>query len=61
MGLSRKGFSAKCKCPVFASRKARLVQQLARTLWLCSPVLWAASFYVRLREGGCEMLAIKEA
>lgn len=46
---------------VFTSRKARLVQQLTRIPWLSSPVLRAASFYVRLREGGCEMLAVKEA
>jgi SAM-dependent methyltransferase len=45
----------------FASRKARLVKQLTRYPWLSSAVLWAASFYIRLREGGCEMLAVKEA
>ena len=44
-----------------ASRKARFVKQLNRFPWLIDPVRSAAFFYVRLREGGCEMLAVKEA
>jgi len=44
-----------------ASRKAQFVKQLNRFPWLSGPVLSAASFYVRAREGGCEMLAVKEA
>src|SRR5579864_4386899 len=61
--LNVQDFREKCspESSGFASRKARLVQQLTRTPWLSSPVLRAASLYVRLREGGCEMLAIKEA
>jgi len=45
----------------FASRKARFLKQLARVRWLIDPVRSAACFYVRLREGGCEILAVKEA
>jgi ubiquinone/menaquinone biosynthesis C-methylase UbiE len=61
--LNIQDFREKCSLESsgFASRKARLVQQLTRTPWLSAPVLRAASFYVRLREGGCEMLALKEA
>jgi SAM-dependent methyltransferase len=61
--LNVQDFRGKCsrQNSGLASRKARLVQQLTRTPWLSAAVLWAASFCVRLREGGCEMLAIKEA
>jgi ubiquinone/menaquinone biosynthesis C-methylase UbiE len=61
--LNVQDFRGKCsrQNSGFASRKARLVKQLTRYPWLSSAVLWAASFYIRLREGGCEMLAVKEA
>ena len=44
-----------------ANRKGRVVKALADKAPLGTVVLWAASFYVRLREGGSEMLAFKEA
>lgn len=61
--LNRDSFFAKCTGaqPASASRRARLVQTLADHAIFCRPVLWAASFYLRVREGGCEMLALKEA
>ena len=43
------------------SRKVRLLRRLARLHLLSRVLTWAASFYVRLHEGGCEFLAIKEA
>lgn len=43
------------------SRIGRLIARLAQTKLLGEVVIWAASFYIRLREGGCEFLVRKEA
>jgi SAM-dependent methyltransferase len=43
------------------SRKRRLLRWLARVPVLLGPLRWTAALYVRVREGGCEFLAIKEA
>src|SRR5438552_4800296 len=43
------------------SPKARFVRRLCAVPVLASWVFLAASFYIRLREGGSEMLAFKEA
>jgi SAM-dependent methyltransferase len=42
-------------------KKARILHRLARIPGLSNPVRGAAIFYIRLREGGCEFLATKEA
>jgi hypothetical protein len=61
--LNREAFLARCKGSggISNNRKARFVQQLAASRMLGGAVLWAASLYVRLREGGSEMLALKRA
>jgi SAM-dependent methyltransferase len=43
------------------SRKARIAQRLCTMPGLSKVILMAASFYVRLCEGGSEMLAFKDA
>ena len=56
-------FLAKCRgqgtAPV--GRKAKAVVALSRIPGLSGLVLWAGSCYVRLREGGSEMVAFKPA
>jgi SAM-dependent methyltransferase len=44
-----------------ASRKARIIKALSEQPFFGKLVLWAASFYIRLREGGSEMLVTKNA
>jgi SAM-dependent methyltransferase len=63
LDLNQTGFLAKCRCSHVKSesRKARVIRQLTSNRWLGGSVLRAASLYVRLREGGSEMLAFKEA
>lgn len=43
------------------NKKARIVHWLARVPLLSNAVRRAAVFCIRLREGGCEFLAVKEA
>jgi SAM-dependent methyltransferase len=61
--LNCEGFLAKCggQGANPGNWKGRVVKQLANKPVLGNLVLWAASLYVRLREGGSEMLAWKDA
>lgn len=63
LDLNLHGFLAKCngQRAEFAGKKARFIHSLTRIPLLSGAVVRAASFYVRLREGGSEMLAVKEA
>jgi len=57
--LNRESFLAKCRERSFASKKARAFQLLIRNRVIGSTVLLAALLYIRLREGGSEMLAFR--
>lgn len=63
LDLNSEGFLAKCRGQGTnpANWKGRVVQRLANKPVVGNVVLWAASLYVRLREGGSEMLAWKDA
>jgi len=55
-------FLAKCRGRgANPSRKGRIVKALTEEPLIGKFVLWAASLYIRLREGGSEMLALKNA
>jgi SAM-dependent methyltransferase len=63
LDLNCEDFWEKCQAqdPRIASKKARFARMLARIPFLSNAVLRAGSFYVRLKEAGCEILAFKEA
>lgn len=63
LDLNCGGFLAKCRGEGAnpANWKGRIVKGLANKPLVGKFVLWAASLYVRLREGGSEMLAWKNA
>jgi SAM-dependent methyltransferase len=57
--LNRESFLAKCRERSFAGRKARAFHFLIRNRVVGSTILLAALLYIRLREGGSEMLAFR--
>ena len=61
--LNERSFLAKCagQEPTSASRKARAVRALTALPLLSKFVLFAASVYVRLREGGSEFVVFRPA
>jgi SAM-dependent methyltransferase len=61
LDLNTEAFLSKCKGQGTnpANRKGRVVQSLVNKPVIGNFVLWAASVYVRVREGGSEMLAWK--
>ena len=60
--LNERGFLAKCSGhkSAAATKKARVVQWLARRRVVSRLLLSAASAYIRLREGGSEFLVFRE-
>lgn len=63
LDLNRRAFLSKCKGEGAnpGNWKGRVVKRMVNIPTAGTFVLWAASLYVRLREGGSEMLAWKEA
>jgi SAM-dependent methyltransferase len=62
LDLNPESFRVKCNSrDKSAGWKRRLISRLAESRTFAKPVLRMAEFYIRLREGGCEMLAFKTA
>ncbi len=59
LDLHREQFLRKCADGSFASRRARLVSRMTRLPMVGRLIVWAALLWLRLTEGGCEMLIIR--
>lgn len=58
--LHREQFLKKCENLSFASPVVRLVGRMTRLRFLGSLVQWAVLLFLRVREGGCEMLVLRK-
>ncbi len=57
--LHRSQFLKKSANGSFFSRRARLATRMARVPGLGRAIIWAALWFLRLSEGGCEMLILR--
>lgn len=58
--LHREQFLRKCAERSFAGATARLAGAMTRVHFLGPLVQWAVLFFLRVREGGCEMLVVRK-
>lgn len=58
--LHREQFLRKCKDMSFASRRAQIVARMTLVPGLGRLVAWAALQFLRVSEGGCEMLILRQ-
>jgi SAM-dependent methyltransferase len=60
LDLHREDFLRKCRDSSFVSRRARLVRKITQLPLVGGLVVSAVLFYLRICEGGCEMLILRK-